>query len=273
MASSRANGKELTMKLLGRIEASIEGFLRRCAGSSGQRCIQPVEIGKHLAKIMLADRRVSTVDVYVPNQFVVFLSSKDWEKLRPLCITITSDLVEYLSSRARRHSVRFAAPVQIEFRVEDSLPPGALRAEGEFREWDAPQSLGEARDNVQVLIDKEEGGSADGTQVYKLPEATYESEEPAQVVALNGPHRGEHWGLGAEPVSLGRGPDQHIQLQDPSVSRYHAVIRLTQGKHWIEDSHSTNGLRVNGNLVKKALLEDGDLLQLGNTRLQFRVVK
>ena len=106
-------------------------------------------------------------------------------------------------------------------------------------------------------------------QVYKLPEATYESEEPAQVWLVIA---GEHWGLGARQP-LGRGPDQHIQLQDPSVSRYHAVIRLTQGKHWIEDSHSTNGLRVNGNLVKKALLEDGDLLQLGNTRLQFRVVK
>ncbi len=262
------------MGFLRRIESFLERLLRSCAGSGRQGSVQPVEIGRQLAKIMLADRRVSTVDVYVPNQYVVYLSPKDWEKLEALSITITSDISEYLGNRARRHGVKFAAPVQIEFHVDDNLPPGTLRGEATFRESEIQPS----QDQVQVKTDQllgedSSGDSTNGTQVYKLPEGAARDSGFAQLLAIDGPDRGENWILGMELISLGRGSEQYVQLHDSSVSRCHAVMRLTQGRYWIQDNESKNGLRINGNLVKKAILADGDMIQLGTSQLQFRVVK
>ena len=75
---------------------------------------------------------------------------------------------------------------------------------------------------------------------------------------------------GDGPLGLGREPDNHFVLADPEVSRYHARL-VPSGDGWaIEDLGSSNGTRVNGRRVSRALLRDGDRIRLCGVELEFR---
>jgi len=74
-------------------------------------------------------------------------------------------------------------------------------------------------------------------------------------------------------VVLGRSPDCQITIEDPLVSRRHAVIRLTGGRAVVSDLGSRNGVRVNGEMVQgEQELKDGDRVRLGTQELVFSVV-
>jgi putative peptide zinc metalloprotease protein len=73
----------------------------------------------------------------------------------------------------------------------------------------------------------------------------------------------------AETVTLGRAPDNTIQLIDPSVSRHHARI-LADGTPEIEDTGSSAGTFLNGRKISgKARLGDGTKIRLGNQELRI----
>ncbi len=90
------------------------------------------------------------------------------------------------------------------------------------------------------------------------------------IVFENGVLMGEY-DLAGEEMLIGRGPSVHVQVAHDGVSREHAVISESEGEYFIEDLHSTNGLSVNGKRVGSASLRDGDLIQIGNARLVFRI--
>lgn len=69
--------------------------------------------------------------------------------------------------------------------------------------------------------------------------------------------------------TVGRTPDNDIQVNHTVVSRHHAVL-LTGGEHCIiEDLNSTNGIVVNGLRVTRQLLHDGDVVTIGNTHFRY----
>ncbi|MHB8798022.1 MAG: FHA domain-containing protein [Thermoanaerobaculia bacterium] len=77
---------------------------------------------------------------------------------------------------------------------------------------------------------------------------------------------------GDGPLGLGRESDNHFVLTDPGVSRHHARL-VRSGDGWaIEDLGSSNGTRVNGRRVSRALLRDGDRVRLCGVELEFRAV-
>jgi chromosome segregation ATPase len=75
--------------------------------------------------------------------------------------------------------------------------------------------------------------------------------------------------LNKSSISIGRGPECDIQLRSSSVSRYHAVLRISHDAVILEDMDSTNGCYVNGRRVTRQLLKDGDTLQVGAVPLRF----
>jgi hypothetical protein len=73
-------------------------------------------------------------------------------------------------------------------------------------------------------------------------------------------------------VSIGRDPSNVLALQHVSVSRCHAAMRY-DGAHWsIEDTGSTNGVRIGGHAVTRQRLRHGDWFSLGDAFCEFRVV-
>jgi len=73
-------------------------------------------------------------------------------------------------------------------------------------------------------------------------------------------------------VRLGRHQDNDIRLPDTSVHRYHALIERTpEAAFVITDlsGRAGNGVRINGARQARAELTDGDVIELGRTRLRF----
>jgi S1-C subfamily serine protease len=67
-------------------------------------------------------------------------------------------------------------------------------------------------------------------------------------------------------LSLGRGPDNDVVLDDSQVSRRHALVRPMSGRIEIQDLDSYNGTFVNGQrLTKPAVVSPGDSVLFGET--------
>ena len=70
---------------------------------------------------------------------------------------------------------------------------------------------------------------------------------------------------------IGRGSNADLRVNDPGVSRRHAMISvsgpLENRTIRIEDLGSTNGIVVDGSRVQAAQLRDGSRIEIGNTRM------
>lgn len=82
--------------------------------------------------------------------------------------------------------------------------------------------------------------------------------------------QGKTYELGCDEVLIGRHASADIRLPDLSVSRYHAMLTVSEGKWSIRDMGSKSGLFVNGTMVREAVLNENDVITLGNRRLIFR---
>jgi chromosome segregation ATPase len=72
-------------------------------------------------------------------------------------------------------------------------------------------------------------------------------------------------------TTIGRTPDNDLQIDASFVSRHHAVLLLTGQQTVIEDLNSTNGVLVNGQRVTREILNDGDQVMIGKARFRFAV--
>ena len=77
------------------------------------------------------------------------------------------------------------------------------------------------------------------------------------------------------PFPSGQGPrsvvtDRDIQIDDPSVSRKHAVFRLASGRVELEDLQTPNGTAVGGRPVRgSVVLAEGQRIELGTATMQM----
>ncbi len=223
-----------------RLERAISGVFARTFRSA----VQPVEIAAALqreldnkAQIVSRQRRL------VPNSFTVELSPTDQERLAQYESTLTHELAEQLQEHADLQSYVFPGPIRIRFEEAADLSTGRFRV----------LSQAEAR-----VTGKE----------YTAPASITHA-----VVEVNGTeHR-----LVPPGMTVGRGSEADLRIDDPGVSRRHAEFRVTAEAHHggiqieVHDAGSTNGIRVDGQKVPSAVLHDGSRVQIGHTSLVIRM--
>jgi len=73
----------------------------------------------------------------------------------------------------------------------------------------------------------------------------------------------------AHRTTVGRTPDNSLQLDADFISRHHAVLLESADGTVIEDLASTNGVYVNGERVSRQLLKPGDRVTIGRTDFRF----
>lgn len=78
-----------------------------------------------------------------------------------------------------------------------------------------------------------------------------------------------YFDLALERVTLGRDTAASIRLDSPEVSATHAIIDPTPEGFRFTDARSTNGSRLNGYLCDTAILQEGDVLTLGDVQITF----
>ena len=71
------------------------------------------------------------------------------------------------------------------------------------------------------------------------------------------------------PVTIGREEGNVLRLNDERISRFHAKVQFDNGEVILTDLESTNGTRVNGNIVQIRRLRPGDRIGVGRSLLLF----
>jgi adenylate cyclase len=83
------------------------------------------------------------------------------------------------------------------------------------------------------------------------------------------PQGDKEYELGAF-TTLGRQPDQHVQILDRVVSKQHALITKADDQFWLIDQNSRNGTFVNGTPINgRTPLTNRDEIIMGSTRIIF----
>lgn len=82
--------------------------------------------------------------------------------------------------------------------------------------------------------------------------------------------QGASYQLTCDEILIGRHASADIRLPDMSVSRYHAMLGVSDGVWTITDLGSKSGTFVNGVPVKKKILHENDIIIIGSRRLTLR---
>lgn len=105
-----------------------------------------------------------------------------------------------------------------------------------------------------------------GTQV-KFGEVEFQVQREGRDVELRG--AAGTFSLATGENKVGRAPDCRVQIEDASISRYHATILVLPKKILCKDLQSTNGSTVAGRPVGVVELSPGDRIKLGDVETTF----
>jgi pSer/pThr/pTyr-binding forkhead associated (FHA) protein len=106
----------------------------------------------------------------------------------------------------------------------------------------------------------------DGTSAAEL---AMEGADGPLLVVRKGPEIGERFYLDRPSITIGRDPAADIFLNDITVSREHATLQIAGDEVSVSDAGSLNGTYVNGVSVDRAVLRNGDAVQVGRFQMVF----
>src|SRR3954470_22424795 len=259
------------MSILRNLEAKLEGLFEGAFSRTFKSKVQPVEIARKLTKEMQDNKTVSISRTYVPNQYLVYLSSQDREQFEGYEDGVLKELSDYLLEHARGEGLALVTRPTVEFRTDDRLGLGEFGIQAMLVR--APQA------------EHAEPQQADfgHTMVYSVDrdarplEAPPVAEGRAMLVGggrrtvLSG-SRFVHSRRRDSDLSLAaRSRASDLSLDDPNVSRRHAELRREDGAWVVADLASTNGVKVNGRRVAEHRLVPGDEITVGLEALHFEV--
>jgi two-component system, NtrC family, sensor kinase len=90
------------------------------------------------------------------------------------------------------------------------------------------------------------------------------------LIIMRGPRAGDIFPLKDWEVGIGREKGNSLQINDAEISRFHAEIHRVGARFRLVDIHSANGVFVNGRLITNTELNPGDMIQIGQSLLEFR---
>ena len=90
----------------------------------------------------------------------------------------------------------------------------------------------------------------------------------SNLLVIKGANVGMRYELGKN-TTIGRSPENHIQILDPNVSRFHCEIIQRGVSFYLRDQSSKNGVLVNGEQAQERTLLRNDEVVIGNTYFLF----
>ena len=224
------------MGVFDKAEKKIESAVGKVFARAFKGYVHPVEIVAGIQRELDAEAKLLSRDKrLVPNVFTIGLSRNDYDRLAPYAKTLNAEITPAIRDHAADRHYVFNGPVSIDYTLDESLPTGQFTVAS------------------QAVADDSSGRKPD--RPGKL------------VLEVNGVRHP----LVAPGILIGRGAEADLRLNDPGVSRRHAMISVTGDPAHpvvtIEDLGSTNGVHVNGNRVNKTRIGEGARIEIGNTRM------
>jgi hypothetical protein len=260
------------MGIFRKANKKLEGFVEGGFGRAFKSSVQPVELAHKLAKEMGDHKTVGVSNVYVPNEFDVYLGKDDHDHLISFEDSLKTELSNYVTAFARREGWTLVAPPRIDLHCDDDLRVGEFGIA--TRTMSAPSEAPDAgafaapAAAVPPAAAVAAGPVIDQTMLYQEPAV---AAPPPRASAARGVLRGRQgdYQLGEPVTVIGRSRRCDIVLTDPNVSRQHAEVRRQDDGFMLLDLGSTNGTRVNRRDVKQVVLQHGDRVELGTTEFLF----
>jgi hypothetical protein len=232
---------------IARLEAQLERLVEGAFTHIFGKTVRPHEIAVQLARAMEDGLKLASVGdsrPVAPDQYVIHMNPRVVEQLSQRQPGITQLLGDHLIELAASAGYRM-----------DHAPLIRLLP-------DANMHVGRIAVNARHTHSPKES-----TAVMARVELSAEREAPRNPqIVING-QRGIP--LNEPLLNVGRGRDNHIVLDDPSVSRHHLQLRLRFGRYTVFDAQSQSGTYVNDVLVREHRLQSGDVIRLGNSRLIY----
>lgn len=243
-----------------RVASAFEGLFAGAFRSP----VQPAEVAKALGRAMDDGRMVGVAKVYAPVAYTVALSPADTDNLAGFAPVLAAELATYVTERAREADYHLASKVSVTFTEHEDLKMGRFRVSAGHAVTEEPGSEPAPEPGVLAppphavydyaaddLGDEPEAPAAPGIDTVTVGETGHD-------VALRG-----------DRMVLGRLQGCDICLADANVSRRHAELLLLDGDWYLQDLESTNGTMLDGEPVTRARLHDGDVIEIGVTRLTY----
>src|SRR3954466_4107183 len=112
------------MSVLRNLENRIAGLVEGTFGRVFRSEVRPVELARGLAKEMDQHKTVSVSRVYVPNEYVVWLSPEDRSRFGGGDHDIADELAASLLEHARREKLELVSRPQVSFSTDEALSLG-----------------------------------------------------------------------------------------------------------------------------------------------------
>jgi Protein of unknown function (DUF3662)/FHA domain len=226
--------------VLQRFERRLEGLVSGAFAKAFKAEVQPVEIASALQRELDGNAAIlARGRTMVPNEFVVELGERDFQRLAGYSDPLASELGDMVREHADEQHYSFVGPVKVLFEQRDDLDTGMFRVRSEAV-----------------------AGVTQAPPAYGRPGRT-------PVLAYLEIH-GVRQPIGKPRTVLGRGSDVDLRIDDPGISRRHAEIRLRGDGATIHDLGSTNGTYVDGTRIEQAPLLEGTEVRIGRTTLVYR---
>lgn len=227
------------MGVFDKAEKRIESAVGKVFARAFKGFVHPVEIVAGIqreldaeAKLLSRERRL------VPNAFTVGLSQADYDRLVPYAKTLNAEILPGIRDHAAERHYVFNGPVTIDYSLDTSLPTGQFTVSSQAVAPSTSPATGEAQPRPGRLV-----------------------------LEVNGVRHP----LVAPGLVIGRGAEADLRLNDPGVSRRHALLSVSGDPDHpvitIEDLGSTNGVHVNGSRVTKTRIGEGARIEIGSTRM------
>ncbi|MBT2378150.1 phosphopeptide-binding protein [Streptomyces sp. CB00316] len=281
------------MGVMKRFEQRLEGLVNGTFAKVFKSEVQPVEIAGALqrecdnnATIWNRERTV------VPNDFIVELSTPDYERLSPYAGQLGDELSGLVRDYAKQQRYTFMGPIKVHLEKADDLDTGLYRVRS--RTLASSSSQLDQPDHAQrPAPGRPAAPQAPGGYGYppaaappmpaapppggvRPAAATSDRRPPAGPGALPDAQvrrwieiNGTRHQISRPTLVMGRSTDADVRIDDPGVSRRHCEIR-TGTPSTIQDLGSTNGIVVDGQHTTRATLRDGSRIVVGSTTIVYR---
>jgi len=231
--------------------AHLQKELRRWV----ERVLMPLLREGSLSPEAMAAKLVKEIDelarhdaggnAYVPDQFTFSFHPDALIGLAGNLTDIHASLSQSLEDQLTALDFRAARRLHVSLATDPTLDVGDVQVIG----WHSGDPLKVTRELSPTML-----GADAGTP----PEEAF--------LMLQGRR---HFPLETEEIRIGRLLENDLVIDDPHVSRRHALIRLEAGRYVLYDLKSTTGTMVNGKLTAKSALRPGDVITVANVELVY----
>lgn len=242
------------MKLLDRIEESIEQLMEGSISRVFRNPMQPAEIGRKLERAMTSNLAASVGKPIAPNEYRVSIHPDDLTQVAGYASSLSRQFETWLAETAARNGYALLDRISVQLLADEAVRRREIRV-------------------VASIADRADRHNGRDVEVQRTE--IYQKVEQGERVSalclrvLDGPLQGQTLTVRDPMTSIGRALDNTIVMDAHDVSRHHANLELSGGRARIVDLNSTNGTSVNGKKVTSQVIRLGDEIAFGSLRVKI----